>query len=29
MRGHLPNLIAVDFYRRGQLFHVVNTLNGV
>jgi hypothetical protein len=29
LRGRLPNLIAVDFYRRGQLFHVVNTLNGV
>jgi hypothetical protein len=29
LRGHLPNLIAVDFYRRGQLLHVVKTLNGV
>jgi hypothetical protein len=29
LRGHIPNLIAVDFYRRGELFHVVNTLNGV
>jgi hypothetical protein len=29
IRGRLPNLIAVDFYRRGQLFRVVNTLNGV
>jgi hypothetical protein len=29
LRGHLPNLIAVDFYRRGALLHVVNTLNGV
>jgi uncharacterized membrane protein HdeD (DUF308 family) len=29
LRGHLPNLIAVDFYRRGELFQVVNTLNGV
>jgi hypothetical protein len=28
-RGHLPNLIAVDFYRSGDLFRVVNTLNGV
>src|SRR5439155_2127712 len=28
-RGHLPSLIAVDFYRRGELFRVVNTLNGV
>jgi hypothetical protein len=29
LRGHLPNLIAVDFYRRGDLFRVANTLNGV
>jgi hypothetical protein len=29
LRGHLPNLIAVDFYRRGELFQVANTLNGV
>jgi hypothetical protein len=29
LRGRLPNLIAVDFYRRGGLFQVVNTLNGV
>lgn len=29
MRKQVPNLIAVDFYRRGQLFDVVNTLNGV
>jgi uncharacterized membrane protein HdeD (DUF308 family) len=29
LRGQLPNLIAVDFYRRGRLFQVVNTLNGV
>jgi hypothetical protein len=28
-RGHLPNLIAVDFYRTGDLFAVVNKLNGV
>jgi hypothetical protein len=28
-RDRLPNLIAVDFYRRGQLFRVVNALNGV
>jgi hypothetical protein len=28
-RGHLPNLIAVDFYRRGDLVRVTNTLNGV
>jgi hypothetical protein len=28
-RGHLPNLLAVDFYRRGGLFGVVDELNGV
>jgi hypothetical protein len=28
-RGRLPNLIAVDFYRTGDLFRVVRTLNGV
>jgi hypothetical protein len=28
-RHHLPNLIAVDFYRTGDLFAVVNKLNGV
>ncbi len=28
-RRHLPNLIAVDFYRTGDLFAVVNRLNGV
>ena len=28
-RGLLPNLIAVDFYLTGNLFDVVNTLNGV
>jgi hypothetical protein len=28
-RGLLPNLVAVDFYRRGDVFGVVNTLNGV
>jgi hypothetical protein len=28
-RHHLPNLIAVDFYRTGDLFTVVNKLNGV
>jgi hypothetical protein len=27
MRNHVPNLIAVDFYRRGQLFRVAKTLN--
>ena len=28
-RGRLPNLIAVDFYRTGNLFRVVETLNGM
>jgi hypothetical protein len=26
-RGHLPNIIAVDFYRTGDLLKVVNELN--
>jgi hypothetical protein len=29
IRHHLPNLVAVDFYRRGDVVGVVNTLNGV
>jgi hypothetical protein len=29
LRGQLPNLVAVDFYRRGDLLRVVDTLNGV
>jgi hypothetical protein len=29
IRGHLPNLLAVNFYKRGDLFRVVDTLNGV
>ncbi|MEA2377750.1 MAG: hypothetical protein QOD13_1657 [Thermoleophilaceae bacterium] len=29
VRKHLPNLLAVNFYRRGALFRVVDTLNGV
>jgi hypothetical protein len=29
IRHRLPNLVAVDFYRRGGLLGVVNTLNGV
>ena len=28
-RGMIPNLIAVDFYRTGDLFKVVRTLNGI
>jgi hypothetical protein len=29
IRHHLPNLVAVNFYRRGDLLRVVDTLNGV
>lgn len=29
IRSHLPNLVAVNFYRRGDLFKVVDTLNGL
>ena len=29
IRHHLPNLVAVNFYREGDLFRVVDTLNGV
>jgi hypothetical protein len=29
LRHHLPNLLAVNFYKRGDLFRVVETLNGV
>lgn len=29
LRHHLPNLVAVNFYRRGDLFAVVDKLNGV
>jgi hypothetical protein len=29
IRDHLPNLLAVNFYKRGDLFKVVDTLNGV
>ena len=29
LRGHLPNLVAVNFYRRGDVFRVVDTLNGI
>ena len=28
-RNHIPNIIAVDFYRTGDLLRVVNKLNGV
>jgi hypothetical protein len=28
-RGQGPNLLAVDFYTRGDLFEVVDTLNGI
>ncbi|HEX5622100.1 MAG TPA: hypothetical protein VFX51_26980 [Solirubrobacteraceae bacterium] len=28
IRGHLPNLLAVNFYKRGDVFEVVDTLNG-
>ena len=28
-RGMLPNIIAVDFYRTGDLLKVVDTLNGI
>ncbi len=28
-RAHLPNVVAVDFYRTGDLFRVVRTLNGL
>ena len=29
IRHRVPNLLAVDFYERGDLFRVVDTLNGV
>ena len=29
VRHHFPNLVAVDFYRQGDLFGVVDTLNGL
>jgi hypothetical protein len=29
IRDHIPNLIAVNFYKQGDLFKVVNKLNGV
>ena len=27
IRGHLPNLLAVNFYRTGDVFRVVDALN--
>jgi hypothetical protein len=29
LRHHLPNMVAVNFYREGDVFGVVDTLNGV
>ena len=29
IRHHLPNLVAVNFYREGDVFGVVDTLNGI
>lgn len=29
IRHHIPNLVAVNFYRRGDLLRAVDTLNGV
>jgi hypothetical protein len=29
IRDHVPNLLAVNFYRRGDLFRVVDAINGV
>ena len=29
IRDRLPNLVAVDFYRRGDVIGVVNALNGL
>jgi hypothetical protein len=29
IRHHIPNLVAVNFYRRGDLLRAVNTLNGI
>ncbi len=29
IRHRLPNLVAVDFFRRGDVLGVVNTLNGI
>jgi hypothetical protein len=29
IRDHLPNLLAVNFYKRGDVFKVADTLNGI
>jgi hypothetical protein len=29
LRHHLPNMVAVNFYLQGDLFRVVDTLNGL
>jgi hypothetical protein len=29
VRDHLPNLLAVNFYKQGDVFRVVDTLNGI
>jgi hypothetical protein len=29
IRDHVANLVAVNFYRRGDAFRVVDTLNGI
>ena len=29
IRHQFPNLVAVNFYRQGDLFRVVDTLNGI
>ena len=29
LRGRRPNLLAIDFYKRGEIFDVVDTLNGI
>jgi hypothetical protein len=29
LRGHIPNLVAVDFYTQGDVLGVVNALNGL
>ncbi len=28
-RGQLPNFVAVDYFNKGNVFAVVNQLNGV